>query len=589
MGAATADAFAALRLARLRALLRSPLTDDQLMRELRAAKLDPDQADPSVETLVHALLPHRYVLHSHADAILTLTNTPDGAARAAQLPGVMVIDYAMPGVDLAAAFVTAWTDHGNDSVHGAVVLQHGLFTFADTAQEALDRHLAIVSTARELAGCTPAAHADTDAPRLLPNDGASARMPALRKELSERAGAPFILQRDASAQVAAFVCDPRLLAASQRGPVTPDHVIWTKRTALIGTDIAQYAADYTAYVQRNAARRERTLLELDGAPRVILDPELGLLTAGPDARAAARAADIYRHTMDVIACAERNGGYQPASEGHVFDLEYWQPQQDKLSRGVTHRPLDGQIALVTGAASGIGHACASAFLEAGAAVVGWDLSDDVAGTFNTPAWLGQRVDVTDTQAMKRALADAVAHFGGLDILLVSAGIFPKSADLADLDMDTWRRTMRVNVDSVAELYGLTFPLLEEAWDGGRVVVIASKNVPAPGRGAAAYSSSKAALTQVSRVAALEWAGSGIRVNMIHPDAVFDTGLWTPELLATRAAHYGLSVEEYKRRNLLHTEVSSTTVAALALAMATKPFSATTGAQVATDGGSDRTI
>ncbi|EYR62289.1 hypothetical protein N866_09875, partial [Actinotalea ferrariae CF5-4] len=242
-----------------------------------------------------------------------------------------------------------------------------------------------------------------------------------------------------------------------------------------------------------------------------------------------------------------------------------------------------------GAASGIGRGCAAALLDAGAAVVGWDLSPGVATAFDSPDWLGLQVDVTDAEAVDAALAAGVDHFGGLDVLVVAAGIFPSSQPLADLPPETWRRTMAVNVDAVALLYGRVHPLLRLAPAGGRVVVVASKNVAAPGPGAAAYSASKAALTQLSRVAALEWAPDGIRVNLVHPDAVFDTGLWTPELLAARAEHYGMSVDDYKRRNLLRTEVTSAAVGRLVLAMADDTFACTTGAQVPIDGGNERVI
>lgn len=222
-------------------------------------------------------------------------------------------------------------------------------------------------------------------------------------------------------------------------------------------------------------------------------------------------------------------------------------------------------------------------------MVGWDLSDSVAATFDGPEWLGLQVDVTDAYAQRAAIAAGVDAFGGIDIVVVSAGIFPTAQHLTDLDPGMWRKTMAVNVDAVAILYGLVQPFLALAPGGGNVVVIASKNVAAPGPGAAAYSSSKAALTQLSRVAALEWAPAGIRVNMVHPDAVFDTALWTPELLEKRAKHYGMTVDEYKRRNLLSTEVTSKHVGRMVCAMADGTFASTTGAQVPIDGGNERVI
>ena len=175
------------------------------------------------------------------------------------------------------------------------------------------------------------------------------------------------------------------------------------------------------------------------------------------------------------------------------------------------------------------------------------------------------------------------------MLVLNAGIFPSSKRIEDLDLATWHRTMRVNLDANLSLLRLTYPLLRLAPNGGRVVINASKNVPAPGPGQGAYSSSKSALTQLARVAALEWGKDKIRVNVVHPNAVFDTGLWTPEVLQQRAASYGLSVDEYKRNNVLGTEVTSKIVASVIVELCGPTFCATTGAQIPIDGGNDRVI
>jgi len=188
-----------------------------------------------------------------------------------------------------------------------------------------------------------------------------------------------------------------------------------------------------------------------------------------------------------------------------------------------------------------------------------------------------------------ALERCVDRFGGLDIVVLSAGIFPPSVRLDALDLPEWRRVFAINTDADLLLMHLTYPFLELAPKGGRVVVIASKNVPAPGPGAASYSASKAALTQLARVAALEWGPAGIRVNVIHPNAVFDTGIWNDEVIRTRATHYGLTPEEYRTQNVLHVEVASRDVAELAAAMCGAAFAKTTGAQVPVDGGNDRVI
>jgi NAD(P)-dependent dehydrogenase (short-subunit alcohol dehydrogenase family) len=199
------------------------------------------------------------------------------------------------------------------------------------------------------------------------------------------------------------------------------------------------------------------------------------------------------------------------------------------------------------------------------------------------------VDLTDAGALDRALDQVVRSYGGVDMLVLNAGIFPASQAVQDIATDAWQRTMSVNVEAPLRLLQLCHPLLRLAPHGGRIVVIGSRNVPAPGPGAAAYSASKAALNQVARVAALEWAKDGIRINSLHPDAVYDTGLWTPELLAARAKAYDMTIEQYKKKNLLRTEVASRDVAELAAEMCGPLFAKTTAAQVPIDGGNERVV
>jgi len=222
-------------------------------------------------------------------------------------------------------------------------------------------------------------------------------------------------------------------------------------------------------------------------------------------------------------------------------------------------------------------------------VVGLDLESRVGSMHQRADFLGLRCDVTSPAAIARALEAAAGAYGGLDMLVLNAGIFPPSAEIAKLDGAAWRQVMDVNLDANLTLLRECHPMLRHAPRGGRVVVIGSKNVPAPGPGAAAYSASKAALTQVARVAALEWGADNIRVNTLHPNAVFDTGIWTDDVLAARAAHYGMSVEQYKQNNVLRTVVTSRDVAELAAEMCGPLFAKTTGAQVPVDGGNERVI
>lgn len=313
-----------------------------------------------------------------------------------------------------------------------------------------------------------------------------------------------------------------------------------------------------------------------------------MLALGRTARDAAIAEEVYRHTIDIIERAALLGGYEALPARDLFDVEYWELEQAKLARQGRPPVFAGEVVLVTGAASGIGRACVAAFRARGAAVAALDI-DPAVETLARPEVLPLTCDVSDPEALDAALEQCVRAFGGLDMLVLNAGIFGTSAPIASLADEEWERVLRVNLNANLALMRLAHPLLKLAPRGGRVAVIGSKNVPAPGPGAAAYSASKAALTQLARVAALEWATDGIRVNVLHPNAVFDTGLWTEEVLQARAASYGMTVEQYRRNNLLRTEVTSRDVAELAAELCGPLFSKTTGAQIPVDGGNERVI
>jgi len=582
-----AAGFAPLRLDRLRQLLTlDKLTDTDMMNELRCASIDASAPDPSVETLLHALLPHPAVLHTHADALLALTNQPDGAEVVAEVFGerVAVVPYTMPGFDLARRCADLLPERMGPRTVGVVLLHHGLFTFGGDVEEAYRRHIELITLAERHIAKRPAPARAAAKPSLVD----PLRLARLRREISDAAGAPMVLTRDSEPAVQAFVDRSDLAAVAGRGPATPDHVLRTKRIPLVGTDVAAYVEGYRRYFEEHRERRGTALTTLDPAPRVVLDPELGLLTAGRRAAEAGIVRDIYRHTIDIIEMAEAVGTYHALPEADIFDVEYWELEQAKLRRGRSAPGFAGEVALVTGAASGIGRACAESLRARGAAVVGLD-SDPRVVDGEAGDYLGAQADVTDPDAVDAAIRRGVERFGGVDIVVAAAGVFPESRALAELDMRAWRRTMSVNVDSIAYLFSRLHPYLALSPRGGRAVVVASKNAPAPGPGVAPYSASKAAAVQLARVAALEWAADGIRVNVVHPDAVFDTGLWTDDILRRRAEHYGMSVEAYKRRNLLHTEITSARVADLVAVMCSDTFSATTGAQVPIDGGNERVI
>lgn len=582
--------FAPMRLERLRELLGlDQISDPQMVNELRCALVDASAPDPSIESLLHALLPHRAVLHSHADAVVTLSNQLEPAAHVRELYGdsVVVVSYVMPGFDLARTCARLWPEHAHAGTVGMVLLNHGLFTFGETMEVAYARHLELITAAEEYiaerrlrAPVTPSSPVEVE-------EGDPTALASFRNDVSRAAGRPMIVSRYTSPRVAQFLGRRDVEQVLSRGPATPDHVIRTKCLPLLGTNVQAYADAYEAYYERN--RKNRGDVEmLDPAPRVVLGPP-GLRTVGKTAKDADAVRDIALHTLDIIEAGEAIGSYTALPEGDLFDVEYWELEQAKLRLGGPPPPLSGQVALVTGAASGIGLACARHLARLGASIIAVDISDKVCTASDGPGWLGLQADLTDRAALQEALGQGVDRFGGLDIVVVAAGVFAESAPIPEVDERIWDRTLAVNVDSVLALFGQVHSLLRLSPTRARVVLIGSKNVAAPGPGAAAYSASKAAVTQLARVAAIEWAPDGIRVNVVHPDAVFDTGLWTAELLSERASRYGITVEEYKRRNLLSAEVTSDDVAHMVGAMCTEPFAATTGAQVPVDGGNERVI
>ena len=587
-----AEGFAPVRMAHLLKLAKvEALSDPEMVNELATQVIRAGAPAPSVETILHAVLPHKFVDHTHADAVLAITNTADGEARIREIYGddVVIVPYVMPGFDLAKACARKFEMEAKPSTIGMVLLHHGIFSFGATAEESYGRMIALVDRAETY--LKQKKSWDLTIPEIPASEKpARFEIAALRHDVAMAAGTPVVLSTHSDPKFLAFARSANVRDVSQRGPATPDHILRTKRLPMLGRNVQAYAKAYREYFSRHAASAKESKTMLDPAPRVILDDELGLGSVGRSAREAAIARDLYSHTVDVISRAEALGGYRALSEGELFEFEYWDLEQAKLRRAGKPPIFGGEIALVTGAASGIGRACVEALLKRGAAVVGLDLDPSVTTCGGSrPDYLGLPCDVTSEEAVASALEAGVRAYGGLDMLILNAGVFPAGTPIEKLGVEEWRTVMSVNLDANLTLMRECYPLLKLAPAGGRVVVIGSKNVAAPGPGAAAYSASKAALTQLARVAALEWGGAGIRVNTLHPNAVFDTGLWTEEVLKARAESYGLSIDAYKRNNVLKIEVRSADVGELAAELCGPAFSKTTGAQIPVDGGNERVI
>ena len=566
------------------------LSDPQMVNELKTQLTNSSAPSPSVETILHAILPFKYVDHTHADAVVTISNTANGEKRIREIYGdrVVIVPYVMPGFDLSKDVSRLFSGQATDKTEGMVLLNHGIFSFGSTAKQAYDRMIDLVDLAEKYLISQNAWKIEKPLGNI---NSKSIRneIAQLRQSVSTVIGSPVLLNLTNSKRGIDFSNRDDVVDIATRGPVTPDHVIRTKRIPMIGRDVEQYVKEYVSYFNTYEPNAKERKSMLDAAPRVILDQDFGLCAVGKNMSEIGIIADLYEHTMQCILKAENLGGWQALPASDIFDLEYWDLEQAKLKKSGNAPEFQGEVVLITGAASGIGKACVESFLARGCAVVGIDLDISIESTSSSVNYLGLVCDVTDENALKDMLESSVRYFGGIDMLVLNAGIFPGGKTVAELATDEWRKVFSVNLDANLILLREIYPLLKLAPNKGRVVIIGSKNVSAPGPGAASYSASKAALNQLMRVLAMEWGGDGIRLNTLHPNAVFDTGIWTDEVLEARAKHYRLSVHEYKINNILKVEVSSIDVAELAAEMCGALFSRTTAAEVPVDGGNDRVI
>ena len=566
------------------------LSDADMVREQRAAMLDPDSPNPSIEAVVHAVLPHKFVDHTHSNAIVAVTNQPDGEAlvRATWGGRVIIVPYVMPGFLLGKAVRELTKNADWSQVEGLILMQHGIFTFGATAQESYERMIKLVSEAEaalEQRGGGPDA---VQSATFCADNAALRKLAAHRQAVSKARGRACVALPDFTDTAAGFASRGDVASLATRGTLTPDHSIRTKRVpAILNSDdaVSKYAAAYAEYFQRNQSGQTM----LDPAPRWAVLPGQGIVSFGASLTEARVVNDIAQHTLRTIQQAEAAGGWVALPEKDLFEIEYWDLEQAKLKRTPAPKPLQGKVAIVTGAAAGIGKAIALALNEQGAVVVGMDLNPETPQRLAGHDGLhGVVINLTNYAQVQEEVENVVRFYGGLDILISNAGIFTAGANFEDMDAGNWAKSMEVNLTSHMRLLQSCVPFLKLGVDA-TAIFVGSRNVKAPGAGAGSYSCAKAAVTQLVRVAALELAPAGVRVNIIHPDAVFDTELWTPEALAKSAQRYGVTVEEYKTRNLMKTEIKSADIGRMVCAMAGNIFAKTTGAQIPVDGGNDRVI
>ena len=587
-------------LRRLRALER--LSDEDMVNYQRVHLLDASAPNPSVETLLHAFLPHKFVDHTHSTAVLALTDQPNGESLARDVYGnrVAYVPYTIPGFALAKSVAAIFERHSG--VEGLVLMQHGIFTVGQSARETYERMIELVSLAEDRL----ARGRKSLAPAQIPAKPARTAeiAPILRGACAiardEHAGTVKrqILCFRTSRPILDYVNGRELARYSQRGVVTPDHTIRTKNWPLlvpapeaggleawkeeVAKAVGEFVERYHEYFARNNLRAEPRKTELDPLPRVVLVPGKGLFGLGATAKDAAIAADIAENTIEVITDAEATGRYQPISEADMFDVEYWSLEQAKLGKAA-EKPLSRHAAVITGGGSGIGAATAKALARAGAEIA--VLDRDRAAAIAIARDCGKSAiaiacDVTRLAEVKSAFNEVVKTFGGVDVVVSNAGAAWQGT-IGTLEDEALRQSFELNFFAHQTVAQTAVQIMKAQGTGGCLLFNTSKQAVNPGRDFGPYGLPKASTLFLMKQYALDHGRDGIRANAVNADRI-RTGLLTDSMIASRSEARGLSESQYMSANLLGREVTAEDVADAFVYLATA--NKTTAAILTVDGG-----
>ncbi|HEX6775415.1 MAG TPA: bifunctional rhamnulose-1-phosphate aldolase/short-chain dehydrogenase, partial [Methylomirabilota bacterium] len=604
--------FTGVRMDDVLALLeRQDMGDQEMVDYLAHALQEPASPRPSIETLLHGFLPATAVIHTHADAIVSLTNNDRAADVLREVYGaeVIALPYRRPGFLISREVAETFERH--PKAKALLLEKHGTICWGATVKEAYLSTVDLISRAEEAIGhrakgrvcfggvAVPAASPDER------RKVALAVAPVLRGLGGRKRR--VVMAFDDAPDVLEFASSKEAAALSTIGPATPDHTIYTKRLpcfaaaedprdpAAVGVAVKaaveRFVDDYTAYVKAGGGTTPT-----DAFPRVITVAGLGMFTTGKDRRTAGIVSDIYHHTISVLGAATSFGAYVSLSAQEAFDVEYWPLELYKLSQAPPEKELARRIVLVTGGASGIGRAAALRLAAEGAHVVVGDLdaagarkvADEVVAAVGSARAIGLGMDVASEASVRAAFEEAVLAYGGLDIVVSNAGI-AHSAPVDQMTLADWERSFAVNSTGHFLVAREGMRVLKAQGLGGAFVFVATKNVMSPGKDFAAYSAAKAAEAQLAKVLALEGGPHGIRSNIVNPDAVFrDSKLWSEDVRRERARAQGISVEQledfYRKRNILAAPILPEDVAEAVLFLASERSAKTTGCTITVDGG-----
>jgi rhamnose utilization protein RhaD (predicted bifunctional aldolase and dehydrogenase)/NAD(P)-dependent dehydrogenase (short-subunit alcohol dehydrogenase family) len=555
------------------------LSDQDMVALQRSNLVDPGAPNPSVETLLHAFLPHTFVDHTHSTAILSVVDQDGSRQLCKEIFGAKLgfVPYIMPGFELAVAAADIFED--DDSVEGLILDKHGIFTFGDSAKEAYERMIHFVSLAEDYVvknGKPARVRAAPSAPLASARDIAPVLRGAIAHRRSPRVTERFVSTFRTSPDILNFVGADNLDDLARRGVSTPDLSIRIKTGPMvlptpelaafdgyskaIRDRIAAFTADYAAYFTRNNARVGGDRIMLDPMPRLTLVPGVGLFGHGRTLKDAKIAADCAEMWIEAVVGAEAIGEFRPLGHDQLFDLEYWSLEQAKL-KGNKPKILTGQVMVVSGGGGAIGAATARLFAANGAHVAVLDLDKTAAEAAAKQAGndsIGVSCDVTDKDSVRAAFDAVIDAYGGADIVISNAGAAWEGG-IGEIDDAVLRKSFELNFFAHQTVAQRAIKLFRQQGTGGVLLFNVSKQAVNPGANLGAYGTPKAATLFLSRQYALEHGKDGVRVNAVNADRV-RSGLLTDKMIASRSAARGLSKEDYMSGNLLGQEVTADDVA-----------------------------
>ncbi|WP_231862896.1 bifunctional aldolase/short-chain dehydrogenase [Alicyclobacillus mali (ex Roth et al. 2021)] len=611
---ATEKSFTALRLDEVLPLMeRDAMTDEEMVDYLAHCMVEAKHPRSSIETLLHAFIPHAHVDHTHPDSIIAICTSTNGREVAKEIFGdrAVWVPYLRPGFALSK--LVAEAVRANPHCECVLMEKHGLITWGETSEACYANTMRIIDEASEYLKAKQrgrVAFGGVKHPALPQEERrriAVQILPFVRGIVSKRQGA--ILSYDDSSEFVEFAGSHDAPSLSQVGAACPDHLVHTKRRPLfvdwspsegvdalkekLGAGLTAYRDDYAAYYERNV---DLDVPMHDPFPRIILIPGLGAIGTGKNKKMANIALDLYRRAIEVMRGATAIGEFVSLDEKESFDVEYWPLELYKLTLAPPEKELSRKVAYITGGAGGIGSATARRLAEEGAHVVIADLAADAAQSLadelnaqhGPGAAIGVALDVTQEEAVARSIEEAILAYGGIDLVISNAGL-ASSAPVTETSLAEWNK----NVAVLGTGYFLTsreaFRVMVEQGRGGAMVFVTSKNAVYAGKDASAYSAAKAMENHLARCLAVEGGPHGIRVNIVMPDAVLQgSNIWTSAWREERARAYGIAPEEledyYRRRTILGVNILPEDIAEAILFFCSPRSAKTTGCMLTVDGG-----